>query len=90
MIVSNRLLGTAGAVVGGLGTHKALLEIFYSPACIRAIERASQFDVSNSCPPGFDNFALVNIIGLGAGLIIVAFFWKDILQEILKKVFSSE
>lgn len=90
MTVSNRLLGVAGAVVGGLGTQKALLYSLYPSECISAIERTSQLDVFRYCPLGFGNFALVNIIGLGVGLLIVLYFWKDILQEIWKKVFSSE
>jgi hypothetical protein len=90
MTVSSRLLGAAGAVVGGLGTHETLLHTFYSPACLSAIKRVSEADVYSFCPPGFDNLALVNIIALCVGLSIVIFFWKDILQEFLKKVFSSE
>jgi hypothetical protein len=90
MSISNKLLGTAGGLLGGLGTHNALLKLIYSPDCIAAVERKSQLDVYSYCPPGFNDFSLITIISVCIVITIWIYFWKDILQEVLRKVTSSD
>ena len=90
MSVNNGLLGAAGGILGGLGSQKALLYSIYSQACISAVEREFQDGISLYCPGGFNDFSLITIISVCIGLAIFAFFWKDILQEIWNRVYSSD
>ncbi|NTW12379.1 MAG: hypothetical protein HGA30_03610 [Anaerolineales bacterium] len=89
MTVSKGLLGVAGGAVGALGTQKALLYSLYSQACIAAVEAKSQLRIDANCPPGFNDFSLIALIGVCAGLVIVIYFWKDILQELWNRLNSS-